>query len=91
MKKSPLLCAKANFSHGSVSVASEKGWYSEPECRTFSELRFYPYLPAQTFDYSLTDGESHACAGVLLSVQPSEDTEDLRRILRIDADSVVGY
>src|SRR6266436_8324191 len=33
----------------------------EKENRTFAGSRFYPYLPAVTFDNLFANGQSHAC------------------------------
>src|SRR5690349_20801745 len=62
------------------------------ECAALVRLGLDPDATAVALDYLLADRKADAGAGILaLVVQPLEHHEDAFKVLRLDADAVVGH
>src|SRR5436309_1998780 len=61
------------------------------ECRAVSYFRFHPDFSAAAFHDLLTKRQSDAGSGDFFSMEPFENPEDPRRVLRIDAHSIVAH
>src|SRR5205085_2373425 len=60
------------------------------ERRAVSDFRFHPDLTSTAFDDLLAERQSNSGSGDFFSMEPFENPEDPRRVLRIDAHSIVA-
>src|SRR5690348_17086484 len=81
----------SQFSDRGFGGALRRWRQREIETGSFARLRLHPDAAAVAFHNALANGQSYPCTRIRLAVEALENSEDLRAVLRLNADAVVFH